>query len=158
MQTESSYMSVIIAAIGLNVVVLGVVGMLLSNAFKKRRLENVLKNDELSEEWRKNSPLVHSLREVWLGLIVTIAVPIFTHYCLVGSASTVVSVIVGYLSCMLCGMGCFSRQRRDMNTLGAVTEAQVLKRCLACFSVSLVIFLMGVQTLFVSILFFLQKL
>ncbi|GEM_PF-3754326 len=148
---------IMIAVVGATLAALGIVGMLVANRFKERRLECFLQSKELSAEWLAAASLTHSLRELALGLLITLVVPIFTHFCLIGSASTTVSIIVGYLAAVLCSLGCFSRQRHDMESLGIGNEANTLKRILAFFAVSLALFLWGMLSLYVAIFFFLQQ-
>ncbi len=140
----------ILFPVGLLLLAIGLTGMILSDRVRKRRLERFLDNAELTVEWREHVSLMRPWREFLMGALITLSVPIFVHFCLVGKASQSVAVLVGYLSAALCAMGCFSRQQKDLDELGAPMEARAVRNALISFSSFLGICLWGILTLAIA--------
>ncbi|MCQ2403837.1 MAG: hypothetical protein MJ202_08955 [Lentisphaeria bacterium] len=140
----------ILVSAGLFLLVVGMAGMVLSDRIRKRRLERFLDNAELTVEWREHVSLMRPWREFLTGAMISLSVPVFVHFCLVGQASQTVAVLVGYLSAALCAMGCFSRQQKDLDELGAPMEARAVRNALISFSAFLGICLWGILTLAIA--------
>lgn len=147
MASSPTTIVLVLAGVGVNLLALGAVVMGVSSRVRARHLQPVLEAKELSGEWCRRSSLLHPWHEVGVGLCITLAIPLFTHFCLAGSASRAVAVLTGYVSAALCALGCFSRQRHDWEELGASGACPALLPCLGFFAAGLALFLWGVFTL-----------
>ncbi|MCQ2396582.1 MAG: hypothetical protein MJ106_02660 [Lentisphaeria bacterium] len=143
----------IVLPLGIALLAVGGVAMFLLGKHLKRLLSRELGERELPAEWVKQSPLMTPVREVLFGSLIVFAVPIFTKFCLGGTASEMVSAVVGYITAGLCALGCFSRQRRDMDELGMANESGTVVKTLGGFAGSLAVFLWGQLTLMIAIYF-----
>lgn len=143
----------IVLPLGIVLLAVGGVAMFLLVKHIKRLLARTLGGREVPEEWSKHSPLMVPSREILFGALIVFAVPIFTKFCLAGSASEMVSAVVGYLAAGLCALGCFSRQKRDLDELGLANDSGVIVKFLGGFAASLALFLWGLLTLMIFVFF-----
>ena len=147
---QAGNLELILFPAALLLLIIGVTGMILADRVRKRRLQHFQDDAELATEWKEHVSLMRPWREALTGALVTLSVPIFAHFCLVGKASHPIAVAVGYLSAVLYAMGCFSRQQKELDELGAPREALAVRRALICFACFLGICLWGILTLAVA--------
>lgn len=148
---DSRTITFVILPLGVFLLAIGGAGLLLLAKALKRRLKLALGDRELPPEWSKHSSLIVPWREVLLGVLIVFAVPIFTKFCLTGNASDAVSAIVGYISAGLCALGCFTRQKRDLDEIGLANDLSGFIKILIAFACSLVLFLCGQMTMLLAI-------
>ncbi len=140
-------MVLLLAGVGANLLILGAVALGLSARCYLLRLQRLLQTKEVPEEWRKRASLLHPWREVVLGLCISLSIPFFVHFCLAGAASRPVAILAGYVSALLCALGCFSRLRHEWEELGGGGDGSSLLRPLGFFSAGLALLLWGALTL-----------
>ncbi len=137
-------LSIILLATGACLLAVGTLVLALANRRRKTQLDRLMKGRECPEEWSKHASLLRPWQEVVTGLCITLAIPIFTHFCLGAVATDLVITLVGYVAGALCALGAFSRQRQDWMELGGnALEAATLLRCLASFALGLLLLFWG---------------
>lgn len=137
-------LSILLLVAGACLLAAGMLVLALANRRRKTQLERLLKGRECPEEWGKHASLLRPWHEVVTGLCITLAIPVFTHFCLGDVATALVIALVGYAAGALCALGAFSRQRQDWMELGGnALEAATLLRCLASFALGLLFLLWG---------------
>ncbi|MGN0867441.1 MAG: hypothetical protein ACI4SG_07205 [Oligosphaeraceae bacterium] len=142
---------ILLVGAGVNLLVLGAVALALAARVYLRRLRVVLQTKELPEEWRRRASLLHPWREVALGLCISLSIPFFVHFCLAGTASRNAAVLAGYVSALLCALGCFSRLRHEWEELGGAGDGSSLLLPLGFFSAGLVLLLWGALSLALAV-------
>ncbi len=137
-------LSIILLAAGACLLAAGLLVLALANRRRTTQLKRLMKGRECPEEWGKHASLLRPWHEVATGLCITLAIPVFTHFCLGDVATNLVITLVGYVAGVLCALGAFSRQRQDWMELGgSALEAATLLRCLASFALGLLFLLWG---------------
>lgn len=87
--------------------------------------------------------LLNPVSEVLLGILFTVSTPFFTLWCVIGSGKMTAAFLVALFTAVLTSFGTYVRRRDALNELGVVREKRRIHHQLICFSIALLLFLLG---------------